>query len=399
MGIRLKCWLIIGFAWVWVALLLGPSVWVTAQGNDSCRTCHEGQGKKPISQPDDWHTQHIDSVRCAICHGGNPQEIEADKAHAGVLRNPLGEAENRCGICHPDDFVDRANQYARLIPAITATAAPVTVPTDRPAVEPAQPLTSTQGQPPPIAPTLSMTATSQPSTQAPSNTPTAAGGVDWLGVLKFARGPLFRVACLVFVVGMLLRLIQVLRPGWKHKTAKIGKLAGVGVSFLKGLLILPFIPWVKGTFRRSPVMYLAGGLFHLGLLTVIFFSQTHILAWKSVVGFGWPALPGLAIDWLAAIGIVAMLALLINRLISPVLRLISGPAEWLNWAFVFLPMITGFLMAQKLWQPYEVAFSVHILLVDALLIWIPFSRISHFVFYFFSRAIHGVEFESRRSVA
>ena len=224
--------------------------------------------------------------------------------------------------------------------------------------------------------------------------------MDWLDVLKFARGPMFRVSFLVFVVGMLLRLIQALRPGWKHKTdsAKGGKLAGVGVSFLKGLLILPFIPWVKGTFRRSPVMYVAGGLFHLGLLAVIFFSRAHMLAWNSVIGFGWPVLPNLAVDWLAAIGIVAMLALLFNRLINPVLRLISGPAEWLNWAFVFLPMITGFLMAQKLWQPYEVAFSVHMLLVDALLIWIPLSRISHFVFYFFSRAIHGAEFESRRSV-
>jgi hypothetical protein len=29
------------------------------------------------------------------------------------------------------------------------------------------------------------------------------------------------------------------------------------------------------------------------------------------------------------------------------------------------------------------------LAVDVMLIWIPFSRISHFMFYFFSRSIHG----------
>jgi hypothetical protein len=29
------------------------------------------------------------------------------------------------------------------------------------------------------------------------------------------------------------------------------------------------------------------------------------------------------------------------------------------------------------------------------LIWIPLSRISHFIFYFFARAIHGQEFGKR----
>jgi len=35
------------------------------------------------------------------------------------------------------------------------------------------------------------------------------------------------------------------------------------------------------------------------------------------------------------------------------------------------------------------------LAVDVLLIWIPLSRISHFMFYFFARTIHGQEFGKR----
>jgi len=30
-----------------------------------------------------------------------------------------------------------------------------------------------------------------------------------------------------------------------------------------------------------------------------------------------------------------------------------------------------------------------------MMIWIPLSRISHFIFYFFARAIHGAEFGKR----
>ena len=57
-----------------------------------------------------------------------------------------------------------------------------------------------------------------------------------------------------------------------------------------------------------------------------------MLVWKSLLGFGWPTLPLPIVDWLAAGAIVAMIALFINRLVNPVLKLISGPAEWLNLA-------------------------------------------------------------------
>jgi nitrate reductase gamma subunit len=196
---------------------------------------------------------------------------------------------------------------------------------------------------------------------------------------------------------MLIRLVQAIRPGWKHHSTQSKNVAaGIGLSFLSGLFVLPFIPWVKGTFRRTPIMFVAGGLFHLGLLCVMLFSNTHMLAWKSVLGFGWPVLPKAIIPYLSATGIIAMLVLFINRLEDPVLRLISGPAEWLNWLFVFLPMATGFILARKFMPDYYMSFSIHLLLVDFLLVWIPFSRISHFMFYFFSRAIHGAEFNSRR---
>ena len=98
---------------------------------------------------------------------------------------------------------------------------------------------------------------------------------------------------------------------------------------------------------------------------------------------------------MAAVAIASMVVLFINRLVNPVLKLITGTAEWLNLLFVFLPMITGYIMTHHLFFQYEVLFSLHMLSVDLLLIWIPFSRISHFMFYFFSRFIHGQEFGKR----
>lgn len=217
--------------------------------------------------------------------------------------------------------------------------------------------------------------------------------MDWTSILQFFRGPVFKIALLVFVGGMAYRLLRILLLGWsRDKVPSRGsKLLGVFKSYLKGLLALPFIPWVQRTFAPNALTYVAGGLFHLSLAAVVFFATPHMLVWKSLLGFGWPTLPFPVTDWLAAVGIAALVMLLINRLTHPVLRLITKGPLWLNWALVFLPFVTGYTMTHHLWLRYEVLFSLHMIAVDALLIWIPFSRISHFLFYFFSRTFHGAQ--------
>jgi nitrate reductase gamma subunit len=221
--------------------------------------------------------------------------------------------------------------------------------------------------------------------------------MDWNAVLSFARGPFFRVSLFIFIIGMSYRLARIVFLGWSkdHAKADGSKLGGVIKSYLKGFLILPFYPWVKNTFNRNPLIYIAGGLFHLSLFVVIFLGTAHMLVWKSLLGFGWPTIKTPIIDLLAAIGIIALLMLLINRLINPVVKMISGPSEYINWLLVFLPFLTGYIMYHHLGSPYEKLYSLHMITVNVLLIWIPLSRISHFMFYFFSRTIHGVEFGKR----
>jgi nitrate reductase gamma subunit len=221
--------------------------------------------------------------------------------------------------------------------------------------------------------------------------------MNWNSALEFVRGPLFYAALIIFIGGMTYRFVRVLLLGWKPDKVpgKGSKLGGVAVSYLKGLIIWPFIPWVKNTFTRNPLIYLAGGLFHLSLFTVLILGTTHMLVWKSLLGFGWPTLPLPIVDWMAAAGIAAMIALAINRLIHPVLKLLTGAAEWLNLLLVFLPMTTGYILTHHLFFPYEMGFTIHMLTVNILLIWIPFSRIAHFMFYFFSRTIHGAQFGKR----
>ncbi len=417
MKFRPMVWIALGLALVLALVWAGWQPTQAQSAESSCINCHETQAKNPVRAVGAWHVDHS-NLSCEICHAGAPSAETQEAAHAGQIVNPL-EAGAACTMCHPDDAPEYMAAYqaqvtpatpepvssaAPTLPAASATlpgncrvvATECVAPFDTPVAAP----TASPTRAPTAASTSAPTEPPAPAPAAPGGgSAGGAGGLSWMRVLQFSRGPLFQAAFWFCLLGLFLRLVQALRPGWKHRLAadKTGRAAGAGRSFLSGLLVLPFIPGLKGAFRSKPVIYLAGGLFHLGLLGVVLFSKTHMSAFKSQLGFGWPVLPTLVVDWLAAVGILALLALLINRLVDPVLRLISGPAEWLNWLMVFLPMVSGFILARKLGLPYEVSFSIHMLLVDALLVWIPLSRISHFVFYFFSRAIHGVEFNTRRT--
>lgn len=217
--------------------------------------------------------------------------------------------------------------------------------------------------------------------------------MNWTEILSFSRGPLLNISMIIFVIGMSYRLVRVVLLGWERDRAsnKGSKLKGVVINYLKGLIILPFIPWVGRTFRRNELTFIAGGLFHLSLFVVLAFGTAHILVWKSLFGLSWKPLPTPVVSFFSSVGIISLIILLVNRLTHPVLKLLTRLPVWINWVVVFLPMITGFIMARHLWFKYEVIFSLHLISVSLLLIWIPLGRISHFLFYFFSRTIHGAQ--------
>ena len=167
----------------------------------------------------------------------------------------------------------------------------------------------------------------------------------------------------MFVGGLVFRVIRVVGLGWSRDRAPSAgsKVGGVAKSYAKGLIVWPFIPWVKQTFSGNAVTLIAGGIFHLGLFAIIFLGTPHMLGWKSLLGFGWPTLPLPIIDWLAAAAIAALVALAINRMSNPLLRKISGPGEVLNWIVVFLPMVTGYMTTHHLMFRYEVIYSLHVI--------------------------------------
>ena len=122
------------------------------------------------------------------------------------------------------------------------------------------------------------------------------------------------------------------------------------------------LPPDRETFKRSTFTITAGYIFHIGLFVTIFLFAPHVLLIKDIVGIGWPSLPSQIVDAFTVVSIIALLAILINRMTNKVLRYLSGPEDYIVWFVTIAPLLTAQQVARfvnaMLDSDYDVLLSV-----------------------------------------
>lgn len=205
--------------------------------------------------------------------------------------------------------------------------------------------------------------------------------------LLWVRGPAFDIAVTIFCFGVLLRLLEMLWLGRKPDYAEpraSGAEAGLNTVFGR------FLP-APGTLKTNAFTIVTGYLFHLGLFTSILFFAPHIELFDKAFGISWPALPTPLVDFTVVLALGALLAILVRRLLHPVLRFLANFGDYLAWLVTFLPLFTGYLAYHHLFLPYQQMLAWHILSVELLLIVFPFTKLMHTFTLFFARWYTGSE--------
>lgn len=203
--------------------------------------------------------------------------------------------------------------------------------------------------------------------------------------LNWVRGTGMQIALTVFLVGMIYRLLENYLIGRKKSLAD-----PKGDEWRHGLNTV----WRRSLLHsnlttRGYFTLVAGYIFHVAFLITLFFFAQHIEMFKSLFGFGWPALPPLVITITAVLGIVALIAVLFHRITDPVKRMLSDFQDYLTWFLTFFPLITGFLLITQSSLPYKGLLAMHILSFELLLIAIPFTKLSHMVTLVIARWYNG----------
>jgi nitrate reductase gamma subunit len=206
-----------------------------------------------------------------------------------------------------------------------------------------------------------------------------------LQFLTWVRGPGLDIAVGIFLLGVLWRLFEIYSLG--RKTDLSAPRSTSGASGLHTVFRRSVPP--PGMLKRSPVSYIGGYIFHIGLFVVIFLFAPHILLIKNLTGLSWPGLPSQFIDLAAVVTMAAMVVVLVDRINKPVKRFLSTFEDWFTWVVTFLPVLTGWLAVQHLLLPYTMMLALHILSVEILLIVLPFTKLFHAFTLFGSRWYNG----------
>ena len=150
------------------------------------------------------------------------------------------------------------------------------------------------------------------------------------------------------------------------------------------------MPWEMESYRKKPMKYIEFAVFHLGIAAAIL-ATFLIPYWPKVMLI--PAIKFPALIFIL-LGLLCGVSRLVKRISSPVMRTISVPDDYfsiilLNCYLLFAALAIPVAETNG-WQ-----IVVFFLLTTFFLIYVPFSKISHYLLWPFSRYYIGKHFGKR----
>ena len=218
-------------------------------------------------------------------------------------------------------------------------------------------------------------------------------------MLEILAGPLFKLALLVFFVGLIVRLVRYVRGlDWKLERVAYAYAGKPGVIGAAWSIIKWLVPFATHSWRKQGFTTIAFFLFHIGVVICPLFLVGHMIFMKNALGFSFPALPVGVGDVLAILGFAGGIMLLLRRITLPQVRFLT---DWQDLAILFLclfTLATGLLSRFQIGS-YDLMLGLHMFSGELILFLAPFTKLSHIALFFASRAQLGIDFAVKRGGA
>jgi nitrate reductase gamma subunit len=209
---------------------------------------------------------------------------------------------------------------------------------------------------------------------------------------NFVSGPLVWIAFAVFAFGMVYQLVTMFRMAQKDKVVYPYMSAKYGLRSLFHWIV----PLATRNMRMRYETTIVTFAFHLCLILLPIFLTAHVSMFAIAWGPKWLTLSERGADWLTILVLLAVVFFLVRRWMLPEVRFVTSSSDYLLLAIAAAPFITGF-MASRQWFDYETMVVLHMISGSVMLMAIPFTRLSHMIFFPFTRAYMGSEFGAVRN--
>lgn len=208
---------------------------------------------------------------------------------------------------------------------------------------------------------------------------------------EFASGPLVWIALIVCFGGCAYRLATM------FALAKQDRVVYPYMSWKYGLrsVFHWIIPFGSLNMRMHPITTVVTFLFHICLILTPIFLLGHVTLWDQSWSVSWWSLPEGLTDAMTIVVILGCLFFIGRRIRLPEVRNVTDYSDYLLIAVVAAPFVTGFIASHQ-WIDYRTMLIIHMWAGAIMLMAIPFTRLSHMLFFVFTRMYMGSEFGAVR---
>lgn len=209
---------------------------------------------------------------------------------------------------------------------------------------------------------------------------------------QFVSGPLVWAAFVLFIGGSFWRLYS------------LATLAKKKDNYVYEYFSLPHalrsimhwvIPFMNESSKKNPALTMVAFVFHLFLLVAPLFVIGHIAMLDKALGISWATLPDGLADAMSFAVVGACIFFAVRRMTVPEVKYVTSASDWAILALAAAPFVTGILAYHQIFDSKFMTI-LHMLSGEAMLVAIPFTRLSHMLYAALTRAYIGSEFGAVR---
>ncbi|MBF0101548.1 MAG: hypothetical protein HQK77_11635 [Desulfobacterales bacterium] len=213
---------------------------------------------------------------------------------------------------------------------------------------------------------------------------------------EMLTGPFFWISMLVFWIGLLVRAILYIRGlDWQLDRVAYRAHPKIGAKFALRSIGFWLLPFGTQGWKKQPYMTVAFFLFHVGAVLVPLFLIAHNIFLENKIGFSLFTMDQGVADFLTWAVILGTILLILRRIALPEVRILTTAYDYMILVISVAPFITG-LIARYHIGDYHFWLMVHIFCGELLLILTPFTKLSHIILFFMSRAQLGMDYGIKR---